>query len=127
MRGVMRDWLKALFVWQSVLSVVACGAVAYDAVPFAGHLELYVQVLGFWGIWLFTILHFYKNTYFCDSRCSLLSDRHGEGAAAHSLELSSQTLGLFQDFHGYGFGGCHCHLGATGMPRSWDLTSGSSS
>lgn len=51
----MRDWLKALFVWQSVLSVVACGAVAYDAVPFAGHLELYVQVLGFWGIWLFTI------------------------------------------------------------------------
>ena len=55
MRGVMRDWLKAVFVWQSVLSVVVCGAVAYDAVPFAPHVELYVQVLGFWGIWLFTI------------------------------------------------------------------------
>ena len=27
---------------------------------------------------------------------SLLSDRHGEGAAAHSLELSSQALGHLQ-------------------------------
>ena len=43
--------------------------------------------------------------------CSLLSDRNGEGAAAHSLELSSQTLSLFQVCHGYGFGGCHCRLG----------------
>jgi hypothetical protein len=41
----------------------------------------------------------------------LLSERHGEGAAAQSLELSSQTLGLFQVCHGYGFGGCHCRLG----------------
>mmetsp|Transcript_65858 Transcript_65858/g.148597 ORF Transcript_65858/g.148597 Transcript_65858/m.148597 type:complete len:324 (-) Transcript_65858:278-1249(-) len=55
MRGVMRDWLKAVFVWQSVLSVVVCGLVSYDAVPFFPHLELYVRVLGFWGIWLFTI------------------------------------------------------------------------
>jgi hypothetical protein len=42
---------------------------------------------------------------------SLLSDRHGEGADAHSLELSSQTLGLFYVCHGYGFGGCHCGFG----------------
>jgi hypothetical protein len=40
-----------------------------------------------------------------------LSDRHGEGAAAHSLELSSQALGLFQVCHGVGFGGCHCRFG----------------
>jgi len=47
MRGVMRDWLKALFVWQSILSVVVCGLVAYDAVPFASPgLEIYVRVLG---------------------------------------------------------------------------------
>ena len=31
---------------------------------------------------------------------SLLSDRHGEGVAARSLELSSRTLGLFQVCHG---------------------------
>jgi hypothetical protein len=42
---------------------------------------------------------------------SLLSKRHGEGAAAHSLELSSQTLGLFKVCHGDSFGGCHCRLG----------------
>jgi hypothetical protein len=42
---------------------------------------------------------------------SLLSERHGEGAAAHSLELSSQTFGLFQVHHGDGFCGCHCRLG----------------
>ena len=41
----------------------------------------------------------------------LLSERHGEGTAAHSLELSSQALGLFQVCHGDGFGGCHCRLG----------------
>jgi hypothetical protein len=41
---------------------------------------------------------------------SLLSERHGEGAAAHSFELSSQALGLFQVCHGDGFGGCHCRL-----------------
>jgi hypothetical protein len=42
---------------------------------------------------------------------SLLSERHGEGAASHSLELSSQTFSLFQVSHGDGFGDCHCHLG----------------
>ena len=43
---MMRDWLKAVFVWQSVLSVVVCGAVAYDAMPFFPHLDLSVRVLG---------------------------------------------------------------------------------
>ena len=55
MRGVMRDWLKAVFVWQSILSIVICGLCAYDSVPFFPHLNLAVRVLGFWGIWLFTI------------------------------------------------------------------------
>jgi hypothetical protein len=32
MRGVMRDWLKAVFVLQSLLSIVVCGLVSYDAV-----------------------------------------------------------------------------------------------
>jgi hypothetical protein len=41
----------------------------------------------------------------------LLSERHGEGAAAQSLELSSQAIGLFQFCQGYGFDGCHCRLG----------------
>jgi hypothetical protein len=40
----------------------------------------------------------------------LLSERHGEGAAAQGLELSSQAIGLFRFYHGYGFGGCHCRL-----------------
>jgi hypothetical protein len=31
---------------------------------------------------------------------SLLSERHDEGSAAHSLELSSQAFGLFQVCHG---------------------------
>jgi hypothetical protein len=42
---------------------------------------------------------------------SLLINRHGEGAAAQSLEFSSQTLCLFQVFHGNCFGGCHCRFG----------------
>jgi hypothetical protein len=42
---------------------------------------------------------------------SLLSERNEEGAAAQGLEISSQAIGLFQVFHGYGFGGCHCRLG----------------
>lgn len=55
MRSVMRDWLKAIFVWQSVFSVVVCGLVAYDTVPGFPNLNFAVRVLGFWGIWLFTI------------------------------------------------------------------------
>jgi hypothetical protein len=47
----------------------------------------------------------------CPPGFGLLSERHGEGAAAHSLELSSQTLGLFQVFNGDGFGGCTCRPG----------------
>lgn len=55
MKSVMRDWLKAIFVWQSVLSVGVCALVAYDAVPGFPELNFAVRVLGFWGIWLFTI------------------------------------------------------------------------
>mmetsp|Transcript_22782 Transcript_22782/g.43804 ORF Transcript_22782/g.43804 Transcript_22782/m.43804 type:complete len:414 (-) Transcript_22782:136-1377(-) len=55
MRGVMQDWLKAVFVWQSVLSVVIFGLISYDALPGFPNLDLVVQVIGFWGIWLFTI------------------------------------------------------------------------
>jgi hypothetical protein len=47
----------------------------------------------------------------CPPGFGLLSERHGEGAAAQSLELSSQMLGLFQFCHGYCFGGSHCRLG----------------
>ena len=48
----------------------------------------------------------------CPPVYGLLSERHGEGAAAQSFELSSQTLGFFQVYHGYVFfGGCHCRLG----------------
>jgi hypothetical protein len=35
----------------------------------------------------------------------------GEGAAAQGLELSSQAIGIFQVWHGSGFGGCYCRLG----------------
>lgn len=55
MRGVMKDWLKALFVIQSVLSIVVFGFIAYDAVPGFPQLDLVWQVLGYWGFWLFTI------------------------------------------------------------------------
>ena len=41
----------------------------------------------------------------------LLSEHHGEGAAAYSLELSSQALGIFEVCHGDGVGGCSCRLG----------------
>jgi hypothetical protein len=41
---------------------------------------------------------------------SELSERHGKGADAQGLKLSSQAIGLFQVCHGYCFGGCHCRL-----------------
>lgn len=55
MRVVMPDWLKATFVGQSALSVVVCGLLAYDALPGFPNLDFAARVLGFWGIWLFTI------------------------------------------------------------------------
>lgn len=54
-RTVMKGWLRALFRGQSYLSVLASALVAYDAVPFAPHLDIGVRVVGFWSWWLFTI------------------------------------------------------------------------
>lgn len=50
-RGVMRGWLKNLFVGQSVLAGVGSLALVYQWVP----TELPIQVLGFWMWWLFII------------------------------------------------------------------------
>jgi hypothetical protein len=36
----------------------------------------------------------------------LLSERHGEGAAAKGLQLSSQVIGISKVCQGYGFCGC---------------------
>lgn len=55
MKGVMQDGLKAVFVWQSVLSIVVFGLISYDALPGFPNLEIIYKVIGFWGIWLFTI------------------------------------------------------------------------
>jgi hypothetical protein len=51
---------------------------------------------------------------------SLLSERHGEGAAAQGLELSSQEIGLLRSFLGYGFGGCRCRLGLRRLGALWN-------
>eukprot|EP01041_Mallomonas_annulata_P003829 gene3829-7629_t len=53
-RGVMRGWLKNLFVGQSVLALVASIFMVYDIVP-GTPLPLAVRVLGFWMWWLFII------------------------------------------------------------------------
>ena len=50
-RGVMRGWLKNLFVGQSVLAGAGSLALVYQWVP----TELPIQVLGFWMWWLFII------------------------------------------------------------------------
>jgi hypothetical protein len=50
-RGVMRGWLKNLFVGQSVLAGAGSLALVYQVVP----TELPIQVLGFWMWWLFII------------------------------------------------------------------------
>jgi hypothetical protein len=53
-RAVMRNWLKNLFVIQSVLAAVASLGMVYNAIP-GYNLPLSVQVLGFWMWWLFII------------------------------------------------------------------------
>mmetsp|Transcript_19333 Transcript_19333/g.18664 ORF Transcript_19333/g.18664 Transcript_19333/m.18664 type:complete len:281 (+) Transcript_19333:116-958(+) len=50
-RGVMRGWLKNLFVGQSVLAGGGSLAIVYQVIP----TELPIQVLGFWMWWLFII------------------------------------------------------------------------
>jgi hypothetical protein len=49
-RAVMRQWLKNLFVAQGILTAALGGWMAFDS-----RLPLYVQALGFWMVWLFTI------------------------------------------------------------------------
>jgi hypothetical protein len=53
-RSVMRQWLKNLFVGQSILAVIISLAMVYDVIP--GYaLSLPIRVLGFWMWWLFII------------------------------------------------------------------------
>jgi len=55
-RAVMRNWLKNLFVGQSVLAGVISFLMVYNIVPgYEGNLPLAGQVLGFWMWWLFII------------------------------------------------------------------------
>lgn len=53
-RAVMRDWLKWLFRGQAYTTTVLSLVFVYDAVP-GKHLDLSIQVLGFWSWWLFTV------------------------------------------------------------------------
>lgn len=53
-RAVMRGWLKQLFVFQSVVAIVASLGMVYNAIP-GYDLPLPLQVLGFWMWWLFII------------------------------------------------------------------------
>lgn len=53
-RAVMRDWLKWLFRGQAYATIVISLVFVYDAIPGA-HLDLSIQVLGFWSWWLFTV------------------------------------------------------------------------
>lgn len=55
-RAVMRDWLKNLFVGQSVLATVISFQMVYNVLPgYEGALPLAIRVLGFWMWWLFII------------------------------------------------------------------------
>ncbi|KAJ8603031.1 hypothetical protein CTAYLR_001590 [Chrysophaeum taylorii] len=53
-RAVMRDWLKWLFRGQAYATVAVSLLCVYDAVP-GLHLDLSIQVLGFWSWWLFVV------------------------------------------------------------------------
>ncbi|KAJ1454963.1 hypothetical protein M885DRAFT_520871 [Pelagophyceae sp. CCMP2097] len=53
-RSVMRDWLKALFRGQAYATIGLGLVASNDAIP-GVHLDLSLQVLGFWGWWLFTV------------------------------------------------------------------------
>lgn len=50
-KAVMQNWLKNLFVGQSVVAGVVSLALVYQVIP----ADLSVQVLGFWMWWLFII------------------------------------------------------------------------
>ena len=53
-RAVMRDWLKTLFRGQAYATVGLSLLFVYDAIP-GYHLDLSIQVLGFWSWWLFIV------------------------------------------------------------------------
>mmetsp|Transcript_22428 Transcript_22428/g.48973 ORF Transcript_22428/g.48973 Transcript_22428/m.48973 type:complete len:330 (+) Transcript_22428:22-1011(+) len=53
-RTVFRGWLKAVFIVQSLIAIVASGIFVYDAVPGVS-LDLSLRALGFWSYWLFVI------------------------------------------------------------------------
>ena len=53
-RSVMRGWLKQLFVFQSLIAVIASLGMVYNAIP-GYDLPLSIKVLGFWMWWLFII------------------------------------------------------------------------
>ena len=53
-RAVMRGWLKQLFVFQSLVAVLASLGMVYNVIP-GYDLPLPLQVLGFWMWWLFII------------------------------------------------------------------------
>ncbi|CAN0175345.1 unnamed protein product [Scytosiphon promiscuus] len=54
-RMYMQGWLKKVFVGQAVITTILGGTMAYDQVPFFPHVDLSIQVLGFWFVWLFTV------------------------------------------------------------------------
>jgi hypothetical protein len=47
--------IPVILYFLAVLPELPFSSFASWKVPFFPHLELYVRVLGFWGIWLFTI------------------------------------------------------------------------
>ncbi|CAN0347239.1 unnamed protein product, partial [Ectocarpus sp. 13 AM-2016] len=54
-RMYMQGWLKKVFVGQAVITTILGGLMASDQVPFFPHVDISVQVLGFWFVWLFTV------------------------------------------------------------------------
>jgi hypothetical protein len=56
MRGVMQDWLKAVFFWQSWLAFIAFGFMANGMIGGLDEtVDLVVRLVGFWGIWAVTV------------------------------------------------------------------------
>ena len=53
-RAVMKDWLKWLFRGQAYVTMALSLVAVYDAFP-GIHLDISIQVLGFWSWWLFTV------------------------------------------------------------------------
>eukprot|EP00903_Cladosiphon_okamuranus_P011534 g10860.t1 len=54
-RMYVQGWLKKVFIGQAVVTTILGGLMAYDQVPFFPHVDLSIQVLGFWFVWLFTV------------------------------------------------------------------------